>query len=425
MTTVLGIDFGTTNSVVAALDTGTGQVRTARFSVGDTVHDVFRTVLCFWGEPERGRVALRHAAGPAAIAAYLDDPLDSRLVMSTKTYLASRNFTATNLLGQTWTLEQLIGLFLRALFAAAELDAARLHVVAGRPVRFAGEGADDAYGEQRLRAAYAEAGILAIDVALEPEGAGYRFTRSLTGPATVLVGDFGGGTSDFSVLRFEPGAAVPIVALGQAGVGIAGDAFDARIMDRVVAPLLGKGSHYAPWGNALPVPAEWYTAFARWHRLSLMRSPRTLRDIAEVRRTADQPERLDHLLRLIEDEQGYGLYRAVSDAKAALSSADNTVLRFSHGGFTIAEPIERSQFEAWIAPDLARMDAAIGDALADAGVATVDRIFLTGGTAFVPAVRALFDRRFGAGKVSGGGEFVSVAEGLALIGGERLASRPG
>ena len=118
MTTVLGIDFGTTNSVVAALDTNTGQVRTARFSVGDTVHDVFRTVLCFWGEPEPGRTALRHAAGPAAITAYLDDPLDSRLVMSTKTYLASRNFTTTNLLGQTWTLEQLIGLFLRALFAA-------------------------------------------------------------------------------------------------------------------------------------------------------------------------------------------------------------------------------------------------------------------------------------------------------------------
>ena len=68
------------------------------------------------------------------------------------------------------------------------------------------------------------------------------------------------------------------------------------------------------------------------------------------------------------------------------------------------------------------MDAAIGDALADAGLAetNIDRVFLTGGTAFVPAVRALFERRFGAARVSGGGEFVSVAEGLALIGAERL-----
>ena len=418
---MLGIDFGTTNSVVAALDTATGHVRTVQLNQGGSVHDVFRTVLCFWTEPERGRSALRHAAGPGAIAAYLEDPLDSRLVMSTKTYLASRSFNSTNLLGRVWTLEQLIGLFLRDLFAAASLHGAGLHVVAGRPVRFAGEGADDALGEARLRAAFAAAGLDAISVALEPEGAGYRFARSLDGPATVLIGDFGGGTSDFSVLRFTPGAKA-ITTMGRAGIGIAGDAFDARIMDHVVAPLLGKGTRYAPWGNMLPVPAEWYTAFARWHRLSLMRSPRTLRDIAEVRRTAEHPERLDHLLQLIEGEQGYGLYRAVSEAKAALSSAQGTVLRFDHEGFAIEQAIDRAEFERWIAPDLARMDGAIGDALADAGIveADVDRVFLTGGTAFVPAVRALFEHRFGAGRMSGGGEFVSVAEGLALIGAERL-----
>ena len=420
MATVLGIDFGTTNSVVAALDTASGAVRTVRFREGEAVHDVFRTVLCFWNEVTGGRASLRHAAGPKAISAYLEDPLDSRLVMSVKTYLASRNFTSTNLLGRVWSLEQLIGLFLRELFAAASLDAAGTRIVAGRPVRFAGEGADDALGEARLRASFAAAGWDGIDIALEPEGAGYRFTRSLDGPATVLIGDFGGGTSDFSVLRFTPGK--PIEMLGRAGVGVAGDAFDARIIDHAVAPLLGKGTHYAPWGNRLPVPAEWYSAFARWHRLSLMRSPRTLRDIAEVRRTADAPERLGHLLSMIENEQGYELYRAVSEAKAALSTAEQAALRFEHDGFGIDQVIGREEFEQWIAPDLARMDRAVGEALADAGVAkrAVDRVFLTGGTALVPAVRTLFARRFGAARISGGGEFVSVAEGLALIGAERL-----
>ncbi len=46
----------------------------------------------------------------------------------------------------------------------------------------------------------------------------------------------------------------------------------------------------------------------------------------------------------------------------------------------------------------------------------IDRVFLTGGTAFVPAVRRLFEQRFGVEKLAGGGEFVSVAEGLALLG---------
>jgi hypothetical chaperone protein len=422
VTLVLGIDFGTTNSVVAALDTETGRVRSRSFIVGGDHHDVFRSVLCFWPEPAAGKSLVRHASGPGAIAAYLEDPLESRLVMSPKTHLASRSFTATTLLGRSWTLEQLIGLFLRDLFGAAGLDGTGARIVAGRPVRFAGDNADDSLGETRLREAFAKAGFADIEVALEPEAAGYRFTRSLRQAATVLIGDFGGGTSDFSVLRFEPGSATPITALGRSGVGVAGDAFDARIMDHSVSPLLGKGSHYAPWGNALPVPAEWYSAFARWHRLSLMRSPRTMRDIAEVRRTAEQPAMLDHLVRLIEDEQGFELYRAVSGAKAALSVAGKAILSFHHGGFSIEQEIARGDFNAWIAPELSKFDGAISGALANAGLAdeAIDRVFLTGGTAFVPAVRALFERRFGAARVAGGGEFVSVAEGLALIGEDRV-----
>ncbi len=368
------------------------------------------------------RTTLHHAAGPAAIAAYLDDPLESRLVMSPKTYLASASFTSTNLLGRIWSLEQLVGLFLRELLAAADLDPADLRIVAGRPVRFAGENADDALGERRLRAAFAEAGIPTIELALEPEGAGYRFTRSLDAPSTVLIGDFGGGTSDFSILRFTPGKPGSLVPLGRAGIGIAGDAFDARIMDNVVAPLLGKGSHYAPWGNALPVPAEWYTAFARWHRLSLMRTPRMMRDLDDVRRTAEYPDRIDALRSLIEDEQGYALYRAVSDAKAALSTADTATLRFAHENLVLDHVIARADFERWIAPDLGRLAHTIDAALADAALpaAAIDRVFLTGGTAFVPAVRALFADRFGPDRLSGGGEFVSVAEGLALIAADRL-----
>ena len=420
-TLVLGIDFGTTNSVVSALDPATGQSRTLRFTVGETAHEVFRTVLCFWQQFVSGRVDRHHAAGPAAIAAYLDDPLESRLIMSPKTYLASPSFTSTNLFGRIWSLEQLIGLFLRELLTAAALDPADLHVVAGRPIRFAGETADDALGERRLRAAFAEAGITRLDIALEPEGAGYRFTRTLDAAATVLIGDFGGGTSDFSILRFTPGRGGGLVPLGRAGIGIAGDAFDARIMESVVAPLLGKGTTYQPWGNALPVPAEWYSAFARWHRLSMMRTPRMLRDIADVRRTAEFPDRLDALRSLIEDEQGYALYRAVSDAKAALSSAETVALRFAHEGLVLDRAIRRTEFEGWIAPDLAKLGVTIDAALADAGLplGAIDRVFLTGGTAFVPAVRALFADRFGAARLSGGGEFVSVAEGLALIGAER------
>ncbi|MBR0665974.1 Hsp70 family protein [Roseomonas hellenica] len=413
MRPVIGIDFGTTNSVVAALD-ATGAVTALTRPTGE----VFRSVLAFWSGAGG---TLRHAAGPDAIEAYLEDPLDSRLIMSMKSYLAQRSFSETRIFGRSWSLEALIGLFLRELLAPFATGLAGARIVVGRPVRFVGDAPDDALGESRLRAAFASAGFSDVEAGLEPAAAGHRFAEGLDAPATVLVGDFGGGTSDFSVLRFDPGPPRRVAALGHAGVGIAGDAFDYRIIDRLVLPLLGKGGSYTVMGGkALPIPVGWFTSFARWHLLSLMRAPRTLRDIAEVARTAAEPERLRHLIRLIEDEAGYAMYRAVSGVKAELSREDRAQLRFQHADFSIDAEVRRSDFEAWIAPELARIGAAVDAALEDAALPTaqIDRVFLTGGTSLVPAVRALFERRFGAARIVTGGEFVSVAEGLALMGRE-------
>src|SRR6185437_15307022 len=135
MLRAIGIDFGTTNSVVALLRDD-GSVTTRRHAS----LDVFRSVLCFWTEPGRVRTELRHAAGPEAIGAYLEDPLDTRLIMSMKTYLAQRSSTETRIFGHPFTLERLIGVFLRALLA--ELPEAE-RIVVGRPVKFAGEFVDD------------------------------------------------------------------------------------------------------------------------------------------------------------------------------------------------------------------------------------------------------------------------------------------
>ncbi len=57
------------------------------------------------------------------------------------------------------------------------------------------------------------------------------------------------------------------------------------------------------------------------------------------------------------------------------------------------------------------MAKAIDEALAVAGDSPngVDKVFLTGGTSFVPAVRRLFTDRFGEAKIESGGELVSIA----------------
>lgn len=227
------------------------------------------------------------------------------------------------------------------------------------------------------------------------------------------------------MLHFTPGNARPVVSLGHGGIGIAGDTFDYRIIDNVVSPLLGKGSTYNIMGTDLEVPVEYFSGFARWHRLSLMRTPRMLRDIEDVARASKDPAPLRNLVSLIKEEAGYQLYQTVSAVKAELSRAQTARLRFEHEDFVIDREIARNDFEAWIAPDLQLLGATVDQALERAGVRAdeVDRVFLTGGTSFVPAVRRLFTARFGAERISAGGEFVSVAEGLALIGQDRMALR--
>ena len=76
----------------------------------------------------------------------------------------------------------------------------------------------------------------------------------------------------------------------------------------------------------------------------------------------------------------------------------------------------REEFENWIAEELAEIEACVARLLLDTGTAErdVDRVFMTGGSSFVPAVRRIFETRFGAEKLRGGDELVSVARGLSL-----------
>ena len=245
------------------------------------------------------------------------------------------------------------------------------------------------------------------------------------------MGDFGGGTSDFSIVRFErpktgEGAGeIRAHALGRSGVGVAGDAFDYRIIDNLVSPALGRGSSYESFGKILPIPNRYYAAFARWDQLALMRASRDMREIRNLQRQAVEPEKIDRFVEVLDDNLGYQLYRSVSDLKIALSSAEAAEFRFEAGSIDIRREVRRPEFEGWIAPELASMDQAVGVALADAGLdeTAIDRVFLTGGTSLTPAVRALFRRRFPVERIETGAELESIASGLALIGRERSLDR--
>jgi hypothetical chaperone protein len=253
----------------------------------------------------------------------------------------------------------------------------------------------------------------------EPVGAAFFYARNLERDATVLVADFGGGTSDFSVMHFSrENGALKAEPLGHAGVGVAGDAFDYRIVDHVVSPRLGKGGSFRSLDKILSIPNHYYANFARWNHLAMMKSSGDLKELRDLARVALDPAPLETFIEIVDLDLGFALYRATSAVKTELSAKDEAVFRFSEHGIAIEAPIRRSEFEAWIRPDVVRIEAALDEALGRAGVGPdrIERVFLTGGTSFVPAIRRLFARRFGEDRLTSADQFESIASGLALIG---------
>jgi len=233
------------------------------------------------------------------------------------------------------------------------------------------------------------------------------------------VADFGGGTSDFSIVRFAVGKqGLRAIPMARTGVGLAGDRFDFRIIDQVVSPRLGKGSRYKSFDKMLDFPAHYFANFAAWHQLAIMKSGPTLRELRQLARASDKPDELEMLITIIEEDLGYPLYKAVSETKLALSHDEEAQLSFNSAGVAIEARVTRREFERWIEPDLQRIDGAVEAALQQAGLAPhhIDKVFLTGGTSFVPAVRARFAARFGEERLETGDQLLSIAYGLALIG---------
>lgn len=395
----VGIDFGTTNSAVAIADGK--EVRLVPLQ--GAPH--WRTVLYF----EPGGAL---SAGAPAIARYLETEGEGRLVQSIKSHLASASFKQTYILGRRWTLDDMIAAYLRQIRAASPIDLGTRAVV-GRPVRYWGseDDEDDERALGRMREALGKAGFSEVIFEYEPVGAAARYAARLDHDEVIVVADFGGGTTDFSLVQVGPKAS-SVLATG--GIGVSGDAFDARVIDAVVSPALGRGTRYRDeLGGEAPVPAWLYGHLRRWHYLSFLKEESTLRLLERVAHGALAPKQFGKLVRIVEDDLGLQLHRSVEGSKVRLSSRETE--RVTLDAVDLDLPITRDGFDSWIAPDLDAIDTVLDDVLARAGLSAsnIDRVFATGGSSLVPAVRGRLARRFGDDRLVGGEELTSVAWGLA------------
>jgi|SRR3984957_2943087 hypothetical chaperone protein len=419
----IGIDFGTTNSSIARAGSS-DEVQLARFPYLGSLTDAYRSLLYLEQVKEEGRNALKSWSGPEAIERYLSAETKGRLIQSLKSFLSSRTLHGTEVFGRRYTLEDLIARILRDLRTKAEeqFGIEIKSAVAGRPVHFVGaeKPEDDIYAEDRLRSAFHAAGYKSVEFEMEPIAAAHYYGSTLDHDELILIGDFGGGTSDFSLVHVGPNirrkekASGSIV--GNAGVGIAGDAFDAKIIRHLVSPALGAGSELRSLGKILPAPNWVYIKLERWHHLSLLKARDVLQMLKGVQAQSLEPEKIKALIHFINEDLGFHLHRAVQKVKSDLSNDPQATFQFSDGFVDLAATVQRASFEEWISEELAEIERCVDSLLASSGVQPkdVDMVFLTGGSSFVPAVKRIFETRFGKKKIRGGNEFTSVARGLAL-----------
>ncbi|SFI56059.1 Hsp70 family protein [Aerobium aerolatum] len=406
-----GVDFGTTNSTVGLCAGGE-----APFLIpAEGEHLTIPSALFF--SLEDGSVHF----GRSAVHEYMDGA-EGRFMRALKSVLGTSLMKETTQVGrERMTFQGLIGRFLRNLRQQLEAHqgSAPDAVVLGRPVYFidGNEEADRTAQNQLEEAARAE-GFKHIEFQFEPVAAAMHFERELNAESLALVMDIGGGTSDFSVLRLSPERSRAMDRrddiLSTSGVHVGGTDFDRQLNIAKVMPEMGLGSLTKDGKRQLPV---WYfNDMATWHKINLLYTPKTMRDIAALKREAAEPHKLDIYEHLLENRSGHRLAAQVESAKIELTDAMDAVISLVEPGLSLQVRVGRQEFDLACSELSVRIGVAMDEALQLAGVtsAEIDTVVMTGGGALVPLVRNIAETRFPHARVTQTDRFGAVGLGLAV-----------
>lgn len=411
------IDFGTSNSLLAAVNRAGVQ---ADVPIDPDAPDptIFRSVMYLVDRYEA-------YFGERAMAEYVQRGTQGRLLRSLKRFLPAADFNVTYVGSNAFSLEELVGALLRQIRERANrhFDTDVKRALLGRPARFSQDDALDALAEQRLARAARHAGFEEVTFCPEPVAAAHDFARDANAAQVVLVGDFGGGTSDFSIVRLSSAAfrSEDVLAIG--GVSVAGDALDSALMRAKVARHFGADIRYrVPFGsNVLSMPKPLLARLSTPAEITLLRRGDVLEFVRNLRRwslDATDAAGVDNLLCLIEDGLGFSVFEAIERAKQTLSSQTAAAVSFDYPSLSFNEPVSRTEFESSIEPDVVAIFNCLEGTLQRAGLEPreIDVVCLTGGTGRVPLIAEGLGRIFRHARIHRLRSLHAVVRGLAEYG---------
>lgn len=410
-----GIDFGTSNSTVS-VTTGTGARLIALEDSSPTLPSAV-----FWDAD-----GLPPTFGRAAIAAYTGGE-DGRLMRGLKSALGSSLIHEKTRVGnRTLAFTDILSSFFGHLRAQLDITQPGIrHAVLGRPVHFVDDDpAGDRAAQDVLEGIARAQGFDHVAFQYEPIAAALHYESSVAAEELVLITDIGGGTSDFSILRVSPSGARKADRdrdiLGNHGIRVGGTDFDRLLSLSQVMPTLGLGSLINHGKN--PMPLHYYHDLATWHRINMLYTAHSLSELRQIRFDATEPALLNRLISVIEKRDGHAIAMAVEAAKIELSQTQATPIRLSDV-IGIDTGATRAMFDTCVAKPVLRIEAAIAEVLAQAGVKPTDigTVFMTGGSSSLPVLHETVARALPGVVIATGDLLGSVGTGLALDAARRFA----
>ncbi|MBC7384459.1 MAG: Hsp70 family protein [Bacteroidia bacterium] len=403
---IYGIDFGTSNSVLAVLNKETGEI-TKTFT---------ESSLIYFQDNENFYI------GKQAIEQYLHNNMRGRLLKSVKTLLPQSSFTFTVIFGKKYSAEDLVCLILKLLKSQADEFTGEnvTEVVLGRPVVFSEDSIKDKLAQDRLLKAARMAGFEQIHFQYEPIAAGFLYEQSLTKPELVLIGDFGGGTSDFTLMKLDKANTSKkdrksdIIKTG--GIHIGGDDMDSAIMWHKLVKYFGHGLEYKSFDKMLEMPVHIFVTLCEWDQMGFLKDGKIRKQLDSYYFWTDKNPAVLRLMNLIDHNLGFSLFQHIEKSKIELSSGNSATIAFNEREIDIVEEISLTEFEQIISKEITKTENYVLAFLEKQNVtfSQVSNVFLTGGTSSIPAVKNIFEKHFTKEKISSGDNFNSVALGLAL-----------
>lgn len=411
--TVLAIDFGTSNSLVGAVKDGK-RIEALPLDPGAADPSLMRTLLYF---PDGSQCYY----GSEAVKHFLEMDCEGRLFRSFKSHLPNQSYLGTVIDNRILRLEDMIGIFLLEIKKRAEnlLQTEVTKAVIGRPARYAMDDVADGFALHRMQKATEFAGFRQVEFVPEPLAAALDYRRQIQSEKLVLIGDFGGGTSDFTLIRLSPQKFVKSDVLGIDGCPLAGDALDSIFMSRRLNRFFGAQAKYRlPMSsNCLTMPISIMDCLNKPAHIVHLKKKETYAFIEEVRKcslTAEDKAQVENLQIMIDDNQIFPFFEEIEKTKRELSMAPDWNFHFAYPGLQIDEKFYRADFVAWADNIRKEIFAAMDRTLTQANISDsqVDLVFLTGGTAQVPFIRREFEQRFGVEKTNKPSGFHSILSGL-------------